>query len=106
MNPIQSVGKRNSQLARFMASVFWDAHGIIFIDYLEKGMTINSDYYGLALLDRLTDKIAEKWLHLKKQKVSPRQCTVSQVSENDVKNLRIGLRIASSSTVLYRFDLQ
>ena len=28
-----------------MASVFWDSSGIIFIDYLEKGKTINSDYY-------------------------------------------------------------
>ena len=35
-----------------MASVFWDAHGILFIDYLEKGKTINSDYY-MSLLDRL-----------------------------------------------------
>ena len=24
--------------------VIWDAHGIFFIDYLEKGKTINSDY--------------------------------------------------------------
>ena len=51
-----------------MASVFWDAHGIIFIDYLEKGKTINSDYY-IALLERLKDEIAEKRPHLKKKKV-------------------------------------
>jgi [histone H3]-lysine36 N-dimethyltransferase SETMAR len=38
MNRIQSVEKRNGQ----MASVLWDARGIIFIDYLEKGQTINS----------------------------------------------------------------
>lgn len=25
------------------APVFWNAHGIFFIDYLEKGQTINSD---------------------------------------------------------------
>ena len=30
---------------KVMASVFWDAHGTFFIDYLEKGKTINSDYY-------------------------------------------------------------
>ena len=29
---------------KVMASVFCDAHGILFIDYLEKGKTINSDY--------------------------------------------------------------
>jgi hypothetical protein len=45
MNRIQSVEKRNGQLA----SVLRDARGIIFIDYLEKGQTINSKYY-MALL--------------------------------------------------------
>ena len=50
-----------------MASVFWDALGIIFIDYLEKGQTINSDYY-IALLERLKDEITKKRLHLKKKK--------------------------------------
>ena len=38
-----------------MASICWDAHGILFIDYLEKGKTINSDYY-MALLERLSAK--------------------------------------------------
>ena len=47
-----------------MASVFWDAHGIIFVDYLEKGKTITGAYYS-PLLDRL--KI-EKRPHLKKKK--------------------------------------
>ncbi|KAF7272296.1 hypothetical protein GWI33_014920 [Rhynchophorus ferrugineus] len=46
----------------------WDTHGIIFIDYLGKGRTINSDYY-IALWDRLKDEIAEKRPHLKKKKV-------------------------------------
>ena len=27
-----------------MASVFWDAEGILFIDYLEKGKTITGEY--------------------------------------------------------------
>jgi len=30
---------------KVMASVFWDSHGIIFIDYLEKGKTITGAYY-------------------------------------------------------------
>ena len=30
---------------KFMASVFWDAHGVFFIDYHEKGKTINSERY-------------------------------------------------------------
>ena len=50
-----------------MASVFWDAHGIIFIEYLEKGRTITGAYYA-ALLDRLTNEIRKKRPHLKKKK--------------------------------------
>jgi hypothetical protein len=50
MNRIQIVERRNGQLA----SVLWDAHGIVFIDYLEKGL--NSEYY-MALLEHLNDEI-------------------------------------------------
>jgi hypothetical protein len=28
-----------------MASIFWDSQGIIMIDYLEQGRTINGKYY-------------------------------------------------------------
>ena len=48
--------KTQQWAGKFMASVFWDAHGIFFIDYLEKG---------------------------KKCAVPPRQCTVPQVHKND-----------------------
>ena len=51
-----------------MASVFWTAHGILFIDYLEKGKTINTDYY-MALLDRLRAEIKKKRPHMRKKKV-------------------------------------
>ena len=44
--------KTEQWACKVMASVFWDAHGILFIDYLEKGKTINSEYL-MALLDRL-----------------------------------------------------
>ena len=53
---------------KVMASVFWDAHGILFIDYLKKGKTINSDYY-MALLDRLSAEIKNKRPHMQKKKV-------------------------------------
>ncbi|XP_055308260.1 uncharacterized protein LOC129572342, partial [Sitodiplosis mosellana] len=42
--------KTQQWAGKVMASVFWDAHGIIFIDYLEKGRTITGAYYA-ALLD-------------------------------------------------------
>ena len=40
---------------KIMASVFWDAEGILFIDYLEKGKTISGEYYSY-LLTRLDGK--------------------------------------------------
>jgi len=38
-----------------MALVFWDAEGILFIDYLEKGKTLTMEYYS-NLLTRLDKK--------------------------------------------------
>jgi hypothetical protein len=52
MNRIQSVERHNGQLE----SVLRDARGIIFIDYLKKGQTINNEYY-MALFERLNDEI-------------------------------------------------
>jgi len=52
-----------------MASVFWDAEGILFIDYLEKGKSITGEYY-YNLLTRLDKKIREKRPGLQKKKKS------------------------------------
>ena len=51
-----------------MASVFWNAHGVLFIEYLEKGSTITGAYYAV-LLDRLFDEIRKKRPYLKKKKI-------------------------------------
>jgi hypothetical protein len=51
---------------KVMASVFWDAEGILFIDYLEKDKTINGEYYS-NLLTRL--EICEKRPGLQKKKI-------------------------------------
>ena len=64
--PCPERPKAQQSTGKVMASVFWDAHGIIFIDYLEKGKTINSDYL-TALLDRLKAKIVKKRLHMAKK---------------------------------------
>ena len=53
---------------KVMATVFWDAKGIIFIDYLEKGKTINGQYYA-ELLQRLKDEVKNKRPHLAKKKI-------------------------------------
>ena len=60
--------KTVSSAGKVMASVFWDARGIIFIDYLEKGKTINGEYYA-NLLQRLSEEIKQKRPHLAKKKV-------------------------------------
>lgn len=52
-----------------MESVFWDAQGILFVDYLEKRRTINSEYY-MKLLMQLKDEIAQKRPGMKNKKSS------------------------------------
>ena len=63
----ESASKRSKtqQLAeKVMASVFRDAHGVIFINYLEKERAITKEYYA-ALLARLVDEIRKKRPHFK-----------------------------------------
>ena len=59
---------RATSAGKVMASVFWNARGIIHIDYLQKDKTINGEYYG-NLLQRLNDEIKKKRPHLAKNKV-------------------------------------
>jgi histone-lysine N-methyltransferase SETMAR len=47
-----------SSAGKVMASVFREAEGILFIDYIEKGKTITGEYYS-NLLTRLDEKIRE-----------------------------------------------
>ena len=60
--------KTQQWAGKVMASVAWDTHGILFIDYLEKGKTINSDCY-MASLDRLSAEIRKKQTDMQKKKV-------------------------------------
>jgi histone-lysine N-methyltransferase SETMAR len=53
---------------KVVASVFWDAEGILYVDYLEKGKTITGEYYS-NLLTRLDKKIHQKRPGLQKKKV-------------------------------------
>jgi len=54
---------------KVMASVFWDAEGILFIGYLEKGKAITGEYPS-SLLTRLVETIREKRPGLQKKKSS------------------------------------
>jgi len=35
---------------KFLASIFWNQYGILLIDYLLKGQTINKEYYSSLLV--------------------------------------------------------
>ena len=83
----KSCPKMKTSAGKVLATVFWDAQGILFIDYLEKGRTINSEYH-MALLVHLKEEITKKMATNKEEKsaLSPRQCTMSKVDCNDGKN--------------------
>ena len=55
-SPAPKKAKVVSSAGKVMASVFWDAKGIVFIDYLQKGKTINEEYY-VKLLRELRQSI-------------------------------------------------
>jgi len=65
---------------KVMASVVWDAEGILCIDYLEKGKTITGEYYS-NLLIRLDEKKSREKTRFAKEKyhLSSGQCTRPQV---------------------------
>ncbi|CAK9833213.1 Histone-lysine N-methyltransferase SETMAR [Anthophora retusa] len=60
--------KTRLSAGKVMASVFWDAKGILLIDYLQTGKTITGEYYS-NLLDQLHVKIREKRPGLAKKKI-------------------------------------
>jgi len=46
----KKLGVQNSA-RKVLASIFWDQDGILLIDYLPKGQTINAEYYSFLLVD-------------------------------------------------------
>ena len=73
-----------------MTPVFQDSSRVLFIDYFEKGKTINSEYY-CALLDRLKEGITRKGPHLLKEK-----CIFLQDSAPDQKSIKAMVKINKS----------
>lgn len=51
--------KVQKSAGKVLASVFWDKDGVILIDYLPKGCTINAQYY-MSLLDKLKEALKQK----------------------------------------------
>ena len=60
--------KIQTSAGKVLGPVFWNVQGILFINYLEKGRTINRKYYR-ALLVHLKEEIAKKQPQMKKKKV-------------------------------------
>ena len=58
-SPLPKKAKTVPSAGKVMASVFWDADGILLIDYLQKGQTIDGTYYA-SLLTQLPEKIKIK----------------------------------------------
>ena len=58
-SPAPKKAKVVSSAGKVIASVFWDAKGIVFIEYLQKGETINGEYYA-KLLKELRQAIKSK----------------------------------------------
>ena len=88
--PKQVKSERSAK--KIMASSFWDAKGVLLIDYLEKGKTINSEYY-CNLLDQLDKNIREKRPGLQKKTIIFHQDNVSL--------LNILFKISSYISIMY-----
>lgn len=77
-----------------METVFWDSHGVILIDYLQKGKTITGAYYAF-LLDKLKVEIADKRPHLQKKEILFHQDNTSSRASTfaiaKIRELRIEL---------------
>lgn len=67
-SPCPKKAKVVLSAGKVMASVFWDSQGLLLIDYLPKGQTINGEYY-VDLLDKLDTAIRKKRPHLAKKKI-------------------------------------
>ncbi|GFU41928.1 histone-lysine N-methyltransferase SETMAR [Trichonephila clavipes] len=73
--PAPKKAKTVYSAGKVMETVFWDRHGVILIDYLQKGKTITgfllriTNHYYASLLDKLKAELAKKRPHLQKKKI-------------------------------------
>ena len=85
------MAKTMKSAGKVMVTVFWDAHGIIYTNYLEKGQMIAGEYYA-SLLHQLSEEITKKRPHFKKKMILFRQdnaqvhtCAVSMAKFMELK---------------------
>ena len=89
---------------RVMASVFWDAHGVIFIDYLEKERAITGAYCA-ALLKRLVDEIGKKRLYSKEKNILFHDNNAPSHASNNAQAKKHEVCFESLPHLLYSPDL-
>jgi len=84
--------------------MFWDAEGILFIDYLKKGKTVTGEYYS-SLLIRPDEKNSWEKTRFAKEKhhLLSGQCTRPQKCFGNGKIKGSALRIVGTSTLFPRF---
>ena len=58
-SPRPKKSRVQKSAGKVLASIFWDQDGILLINYLPKGQTINAEYYS-SLLVQFTDILKEK----------------------------------------------
>ncbi|XP_014486230.1 PREDICTED: histone-lysine N-methyltransferase SETMAR-like [Dinoponera quadriceps] len=66
--PVPKKAKTSHSAGKVMTTVFWDSHGVLLVDYLQKEKTITGEYYA-SLLERLDEEIAKKRPYLEKERV-------------------------------------
>ena len=99
------ASKTQIPACKVLAFVFWNAHGILFIDYLEKGRIINSEY-DMALLRRSKEEIAKKRPKWRRQKCSFIKAMKHVTSRSQQWQNFTNCTLNSSSTKYSRPDSQ
>ena len=102
---VQKKAKVGLSANKVMATVFWDACGVIHIDYLQKRRTINGEYY-TNLLERFKKDLKKKRAHLAKKKVLFHQdnARVHSFVVSMAKFLELRYEFSPSSAVVSGFS--
>ncbi|GBL72896.1 Mariner Mos1 transposase [Araneus ventricosus] len=61
-SPVRVKAKQTLSQCKIMASIFWDRHGVLFVDFMQRGTTMNAVAYGQTLR-KLRRAIQNKRLH-------------------------------------------
>ena len=99
-SPLPNKFQLKKSTRRVLASIFGDQDGILLIDYIPKGLTINVEYYS-SLLVQLKDILKEKHRGkvTKGGLVLAWQCPVSPATCNPEETVLPGLPVSWSPTV-------